>query len=129
MDQTTFEIADQFGNQFADALDELFESPEGAKLRAILRNMCKAVGSRFSVSLTCNLDVLASTAERCLGAIACCCSIQTSVRSAKEARCRRQIPSATSAERKSIQQSPAGDEAWPPASSRRRPRRWRMAVS
>jgi hypothetical protein len=57
MDPTTFKTADDFADQVAEALDEVFESPASAKLRAILAEMANALDSRLQVNLTCILDV------------------------------------------------------------------------
>ena len=64
MDASTFEIADKFTDDIAEAVDEFLGSPESEKLRNLLMQMGKALGNRYSVTFDFRVEVFDGEKER-----------------------------------------------------------------
>ena len=65
MDKTAFEIADPIVDEIADAVTEMLES-QTEKLRSLLTQLNKAIGSRYAVSLDVSVGVCDMEKERSL---------------------------------------------------------------
>ncbi len=64
MDPTTFETADKFTDDIAEAVDEILKSPESEKLRNLLTQMSKALGNRYSITFDVRVEVFDGQQER-----------------------------------------------------------------
>ena len=66
MDKKTFEAADVVVDRIADAISNLLKSTETEKLRTLFLELSKAVGQRYSISLSVQVDVFDRKQERSL---------------------------------------------------------------
>ena len=66
MDPTLFNAADRHLDEIAEALDQALQSPELQKVRETLAALGQNLGERYSVSLTCLVEVYDQQKERTL---------------------------------------------------------------
>ncbi len=64
MDRNTFETADKFLDEAAEMVEEALKSDHLDRLRSILKDMNKAIGSRYGVGLVVNVEVFDRERER-----------------------------------------------------------------
>jgi hypothetical protein len=66
MDQSAFEAADRVLDEIADLVDQTLTSDQLIELRRTLSKLSKALGDRYSASLTVVVEVFDREQERCL---------------------------------------------------------------
>ena len=66
MDPTLFDAADRHLDEIAEALDQALLSPELQRVRESLAALGQKLGGRYSVSLTCLVEVYDQQKERTL---------------------------------------------------------------